>query len=554
LDRLQYLLALFAIGLCIRGHGHQFWWVLLALLVPFLRLLTSAVFKQQLLGALRRLWTSLEPYSQGRGLTPWLAAFVFVVLPAAVLFLSNNRNSDTGDTWPVMPTACNLVQSGRWDVTKFVPEAPDSYRAATDECLPYCTVRCGDFVYSQYPSGMVLFSLPVVALARAAGADLDSPKVHKHLAKWTASWVAGLSLGLFFLIALQLTKPFPALLATVFLALGSSMFSTCGQDLWQQGGVIFWSLLILFVEFNLRGDSAVCAWPAAGLGKDTNSLTGWLPCARSRGHVVSRCHKYPTPASVYSRVSDLLSTESTWASTLIQGIACGMMLACRLSAALLVIPFGLWLFWRSPRRGLILAFFAAAAYAPWAWVYVSIYGNVFGPSTVQFSGFAWFAGFMTRLVLVLVSPSHGLFVYQPWLLLALPAIPPLVRRTCKEFSTAPRDWELLCLVVIGLHLALISAWACWWGGNCWGSRLLAEVIPLATLLAVRPITSLWQMRAGRPALIFLLLFGFSMHATAVYGRADHWSNWADPEHHPERLQSWSHAPFLYPFQRQASRG
>lgn len=481
-----------ALAACCRGEGHPFRWLAAGLAVTVIRLLASADYRRTAGAFFGRLWGSLTA-AAAAGRTPWRASLVLVVGPSLLLFLSNDRNFDTGDTWPVIPEACSLTTAGTWALDHYVDKAPASYALESNGNLPYGTERLPAGIYSSYPSGMVPFALPATGVARLLGADLGAPKVHKHLEKWVASWVAACSVGLFFMIALRLAGPVPALTATGFLATGSVMFSICGQNLWQHDGVVFWSLLALWVEFQepLRG-----------------------------------------------RVGGIL----------LQGLACGMMPACRLSAALFVVPFGVWVLCRSPRRACSLAGVAMLVYAPWAWFYYSTYGTLFGPSTNQMAGGNW-SWDLDTLCGVLVSPSHGVFVYQPWLLLAVAAALPWWNRRPASVPGEPAAWGWLCLAVFGLQVALIAGWRCWWGGHCWGSRLAAEVIPLGALLCVRPIAGLWTRAGGRFSLASLAVCCFLLHAVATYGHADYWDNRVDINRHPEMLWSWSRPPFLYPFQR-----
>jgi len=340
---------------------------------------------------------------------------------------------------------------------------------------------------------MVPFAVPVTLTARLLQADLDQARVQARLEKWTAAWVTAACLGLFFLAALHLAGPVPSLLTTALLASGSVLFSTVGQGLWQHGGIIFWSLAALLVEFH----------------------TARRP--RLRG-------------------------------TLAQGVACGMTLACRLSAALFVVPFTVWVLIRSPRRGLALAACTAVAFAPWAAVYASLYGTPFGPSSGQMEEGLWSWKVAGPLAGLLVSPGRGLLVYQPWLLLAVFAFLPLARRQQSDDQPTPAGWPAFCLSVIILQLVLVAAWHCWWGGHCYGSRLAAEIVPLGALLCVRPVALLWQARAGRPVIISVAVLSFLIHAGAVYQRAADWDNWVDVDYHPRHLWSWSHPPFLYPWQ------
>jgi magnesium-transporting ATPase (P-type) len=107
----------------------------------------------------------------------------------------------------------------------------------------------------------------------------------------------------------------------------------------------------------------------------------------------------------------------------------------------------------------------------------------------------------------------------------------------------PTGWAWMCLVVIVLQIALVSAWGCWWGGNCWGSRLLAEVVPLVALLCLAPIALLLRSFSGRMLLASLAVSAFLMHATGVYPPSS-WETRVQIERHPEMVWSWSRAPFV----------
>jgi hypothetical protein len=502
LTPLQAAVAVLAGVLCFRGRGQQHAWVGLALLLPALRFLLAPAYRRKVLVRLRRLWASVEAYHRQRDRLPWGAAFVLVVVPAAVLFLSNHRTQGSGDTWPVVPTACRLVTRGTWELTPYLDLVPPSYRADPQSPLPYCVVQTPTGVYSGYPAGMVQFALPVAAVARCVGADLDNPRVLGRLEKWTAAWVAALALGLFFLLALHLTEPVPAALTTLFLAGGSAVFSTVGQGLWQHGGIIFWSLVLLLVEF---------------------------------------------------RQADRPVRGGAW----LQGLACGMMLACRLSAGLFALAFGLWVLVRSPRRAVVVGLAGALAYAPWALLYGSVYGTVLGPSAGQMAGSNWRWPAAGALAGVLASPGRGLLVYQPWALLGLLAFLPVERPPFapREGSPpCPAGWDWFCGGLILLHLALVAGWQCWWGGHCWGSRLAAEVVPLCGLLCARPVAALWRSRTGWPALACVALLSFLMHAPAVFWDAGFWNNAGPSGPTPESLWSWSRPPFLYPLQQRAGAG
>jgi hypothetical protein len=486
--------ALAILALCFRGTGRHELWLALFLAVSFLALTLSASYRRRALSLVRARWGDVEEFAGGSGKRPWGAACLLVMLPAALLFFTSSHNLMMGDSRPVILTAASLVTDGDMELSKFAP-LPDG--AGPREGLPYYLRRTPGGVYSNYPAGMLQFALPVALLARCLGADLRASAVHERLEKWTASWLAAACLGLFFLLALHLTDPAPAAIVTLLLAVGSVLFTTVAQGLWQHGGLIFWALIALLAEFDRRQHPA-------------------------------------------------------WSGTLLPGVACGLMLACRLTSAVFIVPFGLWVLLRCPRRAVFLAAWAFVAYAPWALLYESIYDNLFGPSMSLVTGLGGSSLWLRTLPGLLISPGRGLLVYQPWLVLL--AVAPLCWFVPAHFRgggrpAPPRGWAWCCVAAVFLHLGLLTAWPMWWGGACWGSRLLAESVPLLALLCLHPVAVLWRTPAGRAVVMALVLLGCLVHAPAVYFRAEDWDMAADVDHHPAVLWSWSDPPFLYPLLR-----
>jgi hypothetical protein len=342
---------------------------------------------------------------------------------------------------------------------------------------------------------MVVFALPVAALSRLVGAELDDPSVQMRLEKIAAALVGGLAVCLFFLLALHLVPPASALTSTAIVAVGSALFSTVGQGLWQHGGIIVWSLTVLLVEI--------------------------------RGQV---------------------REQPFGPGTLLQGVACGMMPACRLTAAVFLLPFCLWVFARAPRRALAIAALAWLTYLPWALGYCAIYGSPFGPSTRQMVGSAWTWSIGWPLAGVLISPGRGMLLYQPWVVLAPLAFVPAVRRAAARIGCdeEPAGWRWFCAAVIVFEVGVVSAWGVWWGGWCWGSRLVSEILPLCALLALRPLAVLGRSPWGRRLVVTLALVAFLMQVPHVYLGARKWNQLTDIDNHTAALWSWSRAPFLLP--------
>jgi hypothetical protein len=480
LDWLQGGVALAALIAGLRGDTKTGALVLAVLALPLLRILLSPPYRHRLTDRVSVLWQTLDNYHQQRQAVPWAAIFSLAVLPSALLFLGTNRTPVGADWWPVMLNASSLTGSGSWELSGY-----SDYLRQPDYELPWFLKKTATGIHSAYPSGMVLFAVPVAAAARLLGTDPANYDRHHQLDRWTAAWLSAACVGLFFLVALHIVQPAPAWITSLLLATGSVMFSTVGQSLWQHGGVIFWSLIVLLLEFR----------------QAQGSLRG---------------------------------------AALVQGIALGMMLACRLSSGLFIVTFGLWVLARAPRRLIMIGLGAILGYLPWAAIYFMDYGKIFGPSTEQLGATGWNFTNLLSWTGVLVSPARGLLVYQPWLLLLGGTL--LARNPAKGVVSG---WKLFCVIYMIAHLELISSWECWWGGRCWGSRLASEIVPFGALLCLEPVARLWATTRGRCLLGALLVASFLVHFPGVYLRADLWND-SLPSHW-EKLWSWSYAPFLYCF-------
>ena len=111
-------------------------------------------------------------------------------------------------------------------------------------------------------------------------------------------------------------------------------------------------------------------------------------------------------------------------------------------------------------------------------------------ATYNFAVFHSFAGgypvqldgrFFDGILGLLLSPGRGLFIYTPVAIFALAALAPRSRES--------RESHRLVVTAAGvfsvLHVALLSIWPVWWGGYCWGPRLLTEILaPVMILIAV----------------------------------------------------------------------
>lgn len=435
---------------------------------------------------LKRFFDRMAAAPTGR--TAVLFSIAGVVLPGSVLFMTTTMTPVCGDTMPVVATVSRMYLDGTRDLSPFAVEPREKRWAAFGAQFPPYNMNpspYADGLYSAYPAGMEVFAWPGVLWCAARGSDLRDDDVHCRIETRTAAVVAAIGLALFFLTALHVTSGLAAYATAIALAVGSAFFTTFSQLLWQQGGVAFWSIVILFVE-------------VASTGRP------------SRGGAI------------------------------VQGIACGLMIACRPLSALFLVPFGVWVLVRDWRRGLLVPVVAWITFAPFAVIYWKLHHSLTGPSIGLYHGIGWPS--LSGLAGVLFSPGRGLLVYQPLLLLL-----PLAMWAAGRSDRLGRiGFYPFVLVFAAVHCLFVSGWTMWWGGHSFGSRLVSEVIP-ALALAAAPVVG-WLLRRpiGAAAVSAIVVAGLLVHHNAAYHLAMAWN--ADPDdvdRHTARLWEWSKPPFAY---------
>ena len=293
------------------------------------------------------------------------------------------------------------------------------------EPLPYWLVIRNQRLVSFYPIVAGLLNLPVNALAKWRGVDLKAEAL--PLAHWTACIVVAASVGAIYLaLAAVCASIWPALLAALVYAFGTAAWSTGTQALWQHGP----SLLFL--------SAAVALLVRPGR---------WMPVA---GLFLG--------LAVFNRPSNLLFAAPLALFVLLQ-------------------------YRRSPRVWLAFLGLAAIPAAVMAWYSIEYHGSLLalgqghafsGKHGGQPTGFD--APLFKGLAGLLFSPARGLFVYSPVFLVSFPLLLTRLR------PSAERPWlRWLCLGAL-LDLLLFAKWSVWWGGYCFGYRMLTELVPVLLLL------------------------------------------------------------------------
>jgi hypothetical protein len=341
---------------------------------------------------------------------------------------------------------------------------------------PYFLQHVHGRYVSSYPVGAALAALPFFAPLVAADVD---PRSDLYVAaeKLAAATMVALSAAVLLLGLREIVPARIAFWLTVAYALGTSSFSQSSQALWQHG-------------------------PA-----QLAIATGLYGALRSR-------------------------VDRRWLAA--TGFALGFAVVCRPGDALIVAPIVAYLLARHRRSIAILALLAALA-APLAFqlAYNATYFD--DASRLQFSlldSGGWSTPLLTGLAGVLLSPGRGLLVYSPIFVLA-PIGGVLAWRR-------PGDPLLRWLAFsVVASLVLNARWIMWWGGTCYGPRLLADLTPVLVFLMVPIAMILERSRIGAVVFAALLAWSIGMHAIGAFCTDLGWNDRRDIDRHPERLWSWT---------------
>lgn len=363
-------------------------------------------------------------------------AALALALGSLVLYSANLREISAADTLPTRLLAYELVHVGRLDLDRVLGEWP------AERPLPYFVQRVGGHYRSSYPVLPAILAAPVFLGARLAGLGGGLPVVDA-LSKLAASLMAAVSVAFVYLAARALaarlgTATEGALAAAIVYAAATATWSVSSQGLWGHAPA----------QLGL----AVALWALAR-------------------------HASPTAAEFAAA-----------------GLGLGVMVASRpstaLMAAVLAVP-GLRA-WRRGGLGLLLALGAivAAETAHNWWAFGSAQGGYAELHRTHDQAHsvagAWTAVPLGGLPGLLVSPSRGLFVYAPVLLVAVIGLAAGVR--------AARGGLLAhAAAATAAGVATIAQFSVWWGGHSFGPRLLADVLP-ALVLGIVPAWA-WVVRS-----------------------------------------------------------
>lgn len=329
---------------------------------------------------------------------------------------------------------------------------------------PYFVAQVNGQTVSRYPVTTAVLAIPFYGIPLGTGwlhnpgyAWIDFPRSLFIPAKFAAAFLAATSALMFFFCARVLTNLRHSVVLTIAFAFGTSVWTTASQSLWQQTASILFQLIGIWflLQGKRKGADAVAPaalfFSAATVSRMNNGITALL---------------FTFYVLVEYRVA-----------------------------------FWKWIAWALPPALLTMMYNAVYNGSPFIFGYQEgIWDLMTMPQLEALAGF-------------LTSPSRGLFIYSPFLILGAYGLWLARRDENRRFYF----FSAIAFLASILFLSMFPGWHAGWG---YGTRLLVDVMPFATLLLIPVLPRL----SRRQWFGFGVLIGYAV-VLQTFGLWDYGERW-----------------------------
>jgi hypothetical protein len=386
--------------------------------------------------------------------------------PLYALYAGNGVFLSSADNVATRRIASQLLTRGSLDLAHDPPY---------EESFGYAAVTIRGRVLPAFPVGVGLLQVPYAAVALAGSHGSITPSLIARWEKHFAALLTAASVAIFFFAVLRAFGRRAAWGSSGVLALATSLPTCAAQSMWSSTGELFLTSLALL--FLLPGE-----------GRRHRSAAAGAAGAAMAGAFLCR----PT-----ALVSLAVLGFVTWRESRRQAARYGLAAAVGIAAIL---------FWQ-----------------------FRVFGNALGAYGAMDTGEGtWGGTFPSSLAGTLLSPSRGILVWHPWLL--------LVPFAAMNARPGIRKWWRDSAAILFLSWLVASLFTKWWGGGCLGPRYFTGVAPFLALLTA----PLWTARSRhlRAALVATVTFASATQVLAAYKpKTADWNNAVDVDGHPRVL--WS---------------
>ena len=412
----------------------------------------------------------------------WRTAGLALVWSACVFtaYLANGREIISGDTIPAKYLTFALVRGDGFYLDRYRREV---FKIWHHPQMPYYLQAVDGHYVSQYPVGAVFVALPfsvpqILCLDWThPGWETSDPLWFDTITKRSSAAITALAALALLAVLRKLVPEREAWLAATAAALGSNLWCTASQTLWQHGPA---ALMLTLVVLLLLPESP-------------------------------------------SRLRFFLA-----------GLAAALLVCSRPIALGFAVMTALWVTLRHPR--MLVWFLPPAAIIGCALLrYNHAYlGNTMGRYS-PFEAALFATPCQEGLLGTLLSPNRGLFVFSPWTVVAFAYLPFAFLRLRPQ-TLLP--WLLATLIA---HAVLISKFTVWWAGWSFGPRYWTEVIPLlAIVLGLALQWARARCRPVYAITVVLIALAIGIQLLGAFEYPTGWDEFPQSvDIAPERIWDWS---------------
>ena len=455
---------------------------------------------------------------------PWEMAFAVFLIATAVFAVSPVITNY--DSYATFPTAVSMVHRHSLSL--------DPYEHVKVLARSYTVSHANGHLLTSYPWAVGLFAVPAVVvidvLHAFGGPSADAvvahhPQAVEAIQLLSASFVTGLACAALALLAYRrLQGPAGqrrrwALFCGLVFAFATSAWSSASRALWQHGpSILFLAIALL-------------------------ALDALFPRRTDR---------------------DLTPERRPWAP-LVAGLALAAAVTMRPTNAVALGLGTILVLWKTSNRSRIAYVVGVlVVFVPWTLVTYLSYGTVLQPYD-RATKLGLPSTFFESIGAQLVSPSRGLFIFSPIVLVAIAGLVIASRRR----SVTPLD--ALSAVAIPCYLIAIALFPVWWAGTSFGPRFMTETLPFFFVLSIPFVDWLVAWRAENPAsrplkyrvavIASVIALAFSVVVNAQGGLLRSSICWnlrgsgsASVDKDPARAWSWGNPQFVYALRAIGSEG
>jgi hypothetical protein len=421
----------------------------------------------------------------------WPSAFV-VVLVLLVVYNANGREIASYDSQPTKYAARELLSRGTLALNHVVGSTPQLM-----ERPAFVAARDGRYRSAYSPAPAIAAAAITWPLWKSGLVDIRDPQGPKLIAVMGASFLTACAVALAFVTARRELSRTRALLLALALGLGTGYWSTISQTLWQHETAVFGLALGVFGLALARERQSVATLAIIGIGL---GIAG-----------ASRPQLSPAIAVVLAGVFAAVPPRRAWIPAAIAAAFAASLVASNLR-------------WFGNPLG-------AAALLEALHPTIHATERTFDPSVAGFAG-------------LLVSPSRGLLVYSPIVLITLAGIRALI---AGGWQSATR-W---CALAAAAQYAFYGCYSVWWAGHTYGPRYMLDVLPLLVPLATAGLARLQPRRPATVLAIVALTWSILVAGTGAFVFPhERWNtDPSDVDRHHERLWDWNDPQILRCWQR-----